>query len=322
MPIIFNGTTITAPKFNGVTLSHVVFNNTVVFGGAEVAWEMKTGGFLNMTSDSAPSPFRAYVENYYGGYEINTSGYWTAFDGVTGNGVGLGTYKNEGDGNGYVGIRCDFGKVIRAVTLSLSIGASNYSTGIKLIREGNAVKDITWPQTGTLDLSGEANGYVEIDGIVIYSRTTETGKSNYLHVYNIQITKWYEPVYWYLKTGKHFSAKLEFAMNGTSTLTSTSSTFTPVRPTQLLLNWAIHGRDWPVMHKITIQGLTESGTWINLWYGERKIDGSTEDCWYVYNETVSVNVSEPIKQLRSITGGRYWAHQQYIDIVQWFQKDA
>lgn len=125
---------------------------------------------------------------------------------------------------------------------------------------------------------------------------------------------------WVKKSGTYFTTTLEFAMNGTSTLTSTSSTFTAVKPTKLMFNWAIHGRDWVVTHSITIQGLTESGTWVNIWYGERDIDGGGEDCWYVYNDVVSVSVSEPIKQLRSITSGRYWAHTQTIKITEWYQK--
>lgn len=127
---------------------------------------------------------------------------------------------------------------------------------------------------------------------------------------------------WVKKSGKYFSTTLEFEMNGTSTLTKTSSTFTPVKPTKLHLNWSISGRDWDgVVQAVTIEGLTESDRWITLWTGSGTTDASTGRDWYV-NWEYDINVSEPIKQLRSTTSGRYWGHNQYIAITEWYQKGA
>lgn len=135
-------------------------------------------------------------------------------------------------------------------------------------------------------------------------------------IYN-GVTSWEN---WVLKSGTYFSTTLEFEMNGVSTLTKNSSAFTPVKPTKLHINWNISARDWSgIDHTVTIQGLTESGLWITLWSGSRVIDGTTDDSWYVNGE-VAVSVTEPIKQLRSTTSGRYWGHNQYIAITEWYQK--
>lgn len=191
MSFKFNGTAPEAIRFvdKGVTtvLDKLIYNDVTVWEN----WILKTGNFLKMTSNSTPSPFTAALENAYGNYNVG-SDYWRAFDGTTGNGLELNASKPDGSGNGYVGVRCSFGKTIRAVTLSLAINNSGYSTGIRLIKGQTVLKDITWPSSGTIDLSTEPNGYLEIDSIVIYCRATETGTNNYFNIDYIQITKWYQ----------------------------------------------------------------------------------------------------------------------------------
>ena len=138
--------------------------------------------------------------------------------------------------------------------------------------------------------------------------TTELAKL----IYN-GVTVWER---WIKKTGTHTTQSFTFTINGG---TVTGSTFSAVKPTKLNINFKVGGRDWVTTISVSIQGLTQSGKWVTLWSGSKSVDGAEED-YYTMNGDVTVNVSEPITQLRSVSDGRMTAHTQTVKIVEWYQK--
>ena len=155
------------------------------------------------------------------------------------------------------------------------------------------VNGTTIPETGTVKFNGTSLSKIIYNGVTVWER-------------------------WVKKTGTHYTASLAFELG--SDYTITSGTFSAVKPTKLHLNWSFGARDWDnISHTVIIQGLTVSGSWVDLWSGTKKLNGTIEDNWYI-NETVSVSVSEAITQLRSHTSGRFWNHTQTIKITEWYQK--
>ena len=126
---------------------------------------------------------------------------------------------------------------------------------------------------------------------------------------------------WVKKTGTHTTQTLNFS-TGTSQ-TVTGSTFTAVKPTKIHLNYSLVCREWVVTHTVRVDGLTESGSWVTLCTHNKSLDGDSSnasDYTMSYNGTVSVSVSEPIKQLRVYIAGRYWENTITVKITEWYQK--
>lgn len=136
-------------------------------------------------------------------------------------------------------------------------------------------------------------------------------------IYN-DVTAWEN---WILKTGTHTTQTFTFAL-GTGE-TKTGTTFSPVKPTKLYLNYKLICREWVVYHNVRIEGLTESGTWITLYEYGKELDGdSSSNYELAYDGTVTVNASQTIKQLRCSISGRYWENTVTVKITEWYQKGA
>lgn len=126
---------------------------------------------------------------------------------------------------------------------------------------------------------------------------------------------------WIKKTGTHTTQVFSFALGSGETKTGT--TFSPVKPTKLYLNYKLICREWVVDHTVKIEGLTESGAWLTLYEYSKKLDGdSSANYELAYDGTVSVNVSQTIKQLRCYISGRYWENTVTVSITEWYQKGA
>ena len=292
----------------------------------EPEWVYKTGGFINMTSNNAPSPFTAYLDGAYGDYSVENENWWLAFNGdPNSNVIRLKTWKPEGSTqNAYVGVQCSFGKLIRAVSLKIDLEMCSNGNleegnggGIVLVKNGVNISEIINPSS-VIDFSDQPNGYLEIDAIKFFCRnTTQRGDFEYIYVKNIQVTKWYELKVLSLYTGTHATATLELPMNGTETKTVTSSSFSAVKPRKLHLNWTLNPRGdvGTVEHSIQVQGYTTSGKWITLWSASKNLD--PDSTWYM-NSAVNVSSTEAVTKLRTVTAGRYWAHTQTIKITEWY----
>ena len=188
MAITINGTTIQKVIFNGTELVNVVFNGAVVFGGGVASWVTKTGSFLKMTSNSAPSPFKASIENSYGSYTVSSSNYYYPFDNKADGALTITATKPSGSTqNGYVGIKCSFGKSIKVQKMSFQ-GSSSGTREIHLIKNGTSVYSLKdsaiKAETTTYTVSS-----VECDSVVLCVRATSQGTTSQMNAQKFQITQ-------------------------------------------------------------------------------------------------------------------------------------
>ena len=155
-------------------------------------WVHKTGKFLNMTSNNAPSPFVAKRQNPYGSYSYSTSNYYYGFDNNTSTSVQVNASKpNAGGQNGYADVRCDFGRTIRIVKMIVQ-GSTNGNSGLRILGPSySTVKEVSC-SNGTYDFSNQGEGYIEANGLEFYARASVGGSSYWAKLNYAQITEWYE----------------------------------------------------------------------------------------------------------------------------------
>lgn len=183
--------------------SNGVKNNTMSCGGKVnkwlTSWTYHEGKFIDMTSNTEPSPFTV---TYEGSGQYSKSGeYWHAFDDNSSTSLVLTATKDKYQGtNGYHNAYLKFGKPIRVVewTATGSCTSSDNYRYASLELDGTDVgENAVFDGTYTKNYSDTELGYVEADSIHLHASRSvcpegSTNVSSSATFKDVQITKWYE----------------------------------------------------------------------------------------------------------------------------------